>query len=538
MLLQIIFAEVGMAREAGWAALVLRHEHRTTLTDLARSRTEAQREVEPAKVLLAQAQGKGATEIQRLLGVSRPTVYNCIDKPQPKARPPVRSGGARSAVEPRTTMSDASKLTPAAAYRASSRSNPMPQALSASAQPILAQNSARWDRASAVQQPHQQQAVASTAPAQPQPYAAASNPATWSSGGFSAVDQARGQTQAPTLSTARSVLRDIRESKATVFSVGTVARIRQGESGLGEVSDLQAQAKVEFSAGDGRMTVGVTPTAASAGTPDQNYGTLNRFGAGPAAALAAPTRSPGSQNDAGVGLQLAYALDNLKVDIGTRPLGFREIDIVGGVQYRLPVNDRFSISGELSRRAVTDSVLSLAGAPDTRTGFTWGGVSVTGGRLDATWDDGAYGVYSYGSLQGLTGSDMASNSHLEAGGGMYWRVHRAAVSSFTADLNATGISHDKNLRFFTYGHGGYFSPQQFLSLSVPLEWTQRSARAVSSDQGLLGCPVLPGRCGVLIPPQRTAPGRRGAGCQRCAGVRRVGLCVHRLLRSELDRSGS
>jgi hypothetical protein len=79
MLLQIIFAEVGMAREAGWAALVLRHEHRTTLTELARSRTEAQREVEPAKVLLAHAQGKGATEIQRLLGVSRPTVYNCID---------------------------------------------------------------------------------------------------------------------------------------------------------------------------------------------------------------------------------------------------------------------------------------------------------------------------------------------------------------------------------------------------------------------------------------------------------------------------
>jgi tetratricopeptide (TPR) repeat protein len=438
-------------------------------------------------------------------------------QPQQQARPPVRGGGARSAVEPRTTTPDASKLTPAAAYRASSQSNPMPQALSAGAQPILPQNSATWDRTPT--SPYQQQAVAYTAPAQPQSSAGASNPATWSSGGFSALDQARGQTQAPAPSIARLELRDIRESKATVFSVGTVARIRQGESGLGQISDLQAPVQVEFSVGDGRMTVGITPTAVSAGTPDQTYGTLNRFGAGPAAALAIPTRSPGSQNDAGVGLQLAYALDNLKVDIGTRPLGFRETDIVGGVQYRLPVNDRFSILGEISRRAVSDSVLSFAGARDARTGFTWGGVSATGGRLDATWDDGAYGVYGYGSLQGLTGKGVASNSRIEAGGGMYWRVHRAPDSSFTAGLNATGISYDKNLRYFTYGHGGYFSPQQFLSLSVPLEWTQRSSRLSYQIKGSLGVQYFQEDAAAYFP---TSASRQAGAAQAASDAQAFG----------------
>lgn len=50
------------------------------LSELAASRTSAQREVERAKILLAYADGKSPTEIQRALGVSRPTIYKCIDK--------------------------------------------------------------------------------------------------------------------------------------------------------------------------------------------------------------------------------------------------------------------------------------------------------------------------------------------------------------------------------------------------------------------------------------------------------------------------
>ena len=40
-----------------------------------RSRTAAQREVQRAKVLLAYAQGQSPTQIQRALGVSRPTIF-------------------------------------------------------------------------------------------------------------------------------------------------------------------------------------------------------------------------------------------------------------------------------------------------------------------------------------------------------------------------------------------------------------------------------------------------------------------------------
>ena len=69
-----------MARRTGRAPLTLSAEQRSMLGELAGSRTSAQREVERARVLLAYADGKSPTEIQRALGVSRPTIYKCIDK--------------------------------------------------------------------------------------------------------------------------------------------------------------------------------------------------------------------------------------------------------------------------------------------------------------------------------------------------------------------------------------------------------------------------------------------------------------------------
>jgi DNA invertase Pin-like site-specific DNA recombinase len=72
-----------MTRRSARAELVLTLEQRTRLRELAGSRTAAQREVERAKILLAFADGAQPTEIQRSVGVSRPTIYKCIDMNRP-----------------------------------------------------------------------------------------------------------------------------------------------------------------------------------------------------------------------------------------------------------------------------------------------------------------------------------------------------------------------------------------------------------------------------------------------------------------------
>jgi transposase len=69
-----------MARKTARAALNLSDEQRRSLTELARSRTAAVREVERARILLRYADGVSISAIQRQVGVSRPMIYKCIDK--------------------------------------------------------------------------------------------------------------------------------------------------------------------------------------------------------------------------------------------------------------------------------------------------------------------------------------------------------------------------------------------------------------------------------------------------------------------------
>ena len=311
-------------------------------------------------------------------------------------------------------------------------------------------------------------------------------------------------------SAALDELNDIRQDRIPVVSLGLVARVRQGESGLSQLTDIEAPLQLKFDAGDGKMTLGITPTSLNAGTADLDYGTLSRFGGGPVSSLALPDRSAGGQSASGVGLSVGYESVNLKMDVGTTPLGFNKSDVTGGVKYRIPLNDELTLVVDGSRRPVTDSLLSFAGTKDPRSGDNWGGVSSTGGRLDLNWESGDFGLYTYGSLYGLTGTNVATNTRVEGGGGLYWRLDRSANSSLTTGLNVTALSYDKNLRYFTYGHGGYFSPQRFLSLSVPLEWAQRSNRFSYQLKGSLGVQTFREEAAAYFP---TSSSRQAAAVQ-------------------------
>jgi len=69
-----------MARKTGRAPLLLSGENQEKLTKLAGSRTAPAREVERAKILIRYADGISISDIQRQVGVSRPSIYKCIDK--------------------------------------------------------------------------------------------------------------------------------------------------------------------------------------------------------------------------------------------------------------------------------------------------------------------------------------------------------------------------------------------------------------------------------------------------------------------------
>ncbi|MGP5569685.1 cellulose synthase subunit BcsC-related outer membrane protein, partial [Pseudomonas helleri] len=139
-----------------------------------------------------------------------------------------------------------------------------------------------------------------------------------------------------------------------------------------------------------------------------------------------------------------------------------------------------------SRRPVVDSVTSFAGTTDGRTGQSWGGVTANGGRGQLSYDDQEVGAYGYGSWHKLVGHNVESNSRTELGGGVYWYLQNVEDSKLTLGLSATSLSFENNQDFFTYGHGGYFSPQSYFALGVPVTWSQRNDRLTYQLKGSVG----------------------------------------------------
>lgn len=322
------------------------------------------------------------------------------------------------------------------------------------------------------------------------------------------------------LATLQEEIRDIEQDRIPEFSIGTVVRSRQGESGLSRLTDTEMPMVLKFPLGDGKVSLRVTPVMLNAGTPATAYDTLSRFGAGPASALANATTSAGSQNDAGVGLGVAYETRNWQADIGTTPLGLHKSDVTGGVRYRMPLGNEFSLDLNLSRRPVRDSVLSFAGARDARSGVVWGGVSASGGRAGLTWDDGRTGIYGYGALHQLTGSYVASNTRAEAGAGLYQHFVHEDNERLTAGVALTALGYDKNLRYFTFGHGGYFSPQEFVALSLPVEWQQRVGRLRYQVRGSVGLQYIHEDDAPYFP---ASAARQSAAAQAAADAAATGV---------------
>jgi len=205
-------------------------------------------------------------------------------------------------------------------------------------------------------------------------------------------------------------------------------------------------------------------------------------------ALAQGLGSPALRYDnseTGIAVGLGYEAGDFKADIGSTPLGFPVETLVGGVNWR-PKNERVSFKIDLARRSVADSLLSYAGIRDPATGFTYGGVTKTGGRLDVAYDLGKYGLYGNGSYNIYDGQNIPQNSSVEVGGGLDARAIETRSNRFTYGLNITTFGYDKNLRRFSYGHGGYFSPQSYLAVSVPVEWEGYRNRFSYKLGGALG----------------------------------------------------
>lgn len=279
----------------------------------------------------------------------------------------------------------------------------------------------------------------------------------------------------PATQVLRQEIEELKYQRSGGVALGGSWRSRSGDSGMSSLSDFTIPIEGRMPIGDGgHLVLKMAAVMLDAGQLSQkNLNTSQQFGTNALSNVTTFTSSNRTQQDSGIALALAYETQNLKIDLGTSPLGFASSTFVGGLSY----TERFgnvSVKLDLSRRSVTDSLLSYAGTVDDRTGSKWGGVTATGGRAEVGVEEGPFGIYGYGSYHVLTGKNVVRNSRFEGGAGAFYKVYKDNDMELTAGVNVTAIGYNKNLRYFTYGHGGYFSPQRYFSLSLPIEWSGRS----------------------------------------------------------------
>ncbi len=186
----------------------------------------------------------------------------------------------------------------------------------------------------------------------------------------------------------------------------------------------------------------------------------------------ASSASTDSQTATGVELNLALSGDSYKIDLGSTPLGQDLSTMVGGVKWAPKLTDYLTLILTGERRAVTDSLLSYVGVKDAYTGKSWGRVTKNGGNAMLSYDDGDAGFYVGAGGYSYIGENVASNTSLMGNAGAYVRPFHFNDRELKTGINISWMDFSKNLSNFSYGSGGYFSPQNYVSVSFPVDFTQ------------------------------------------------------------------
>jgi Tfp pilus assembly protein PilF len=280
-------------------------------------------------------------------------------------------------------------------------------------------------------------------------------------------------------------LQEVREEAAPRITPAFGLRSRSGDAGIDRLTETHAGAEgsVSMPGIGGRLTARAAAVNADIGELGRSLGAARRFGSNPAtlpglnaqvsdAQINAATRTESSQS--GIALGLAYARPNFAIDVGSTPIGFNQTNIVGGIEVAPEIGDGVRLRLTAERRAMMDSLLAWGGLRDPGSGQEWGGVVRTGGRVQLEFSSGETNFYIAGGYYRLEGENVAENNRIEAGAGFQVPIWRSATDELVTGLDLVYFAYDNNLRFFTLGHGGYFSPQSFISANIPVDYRGRS----------------------------------------------------------------
>jgi tetratricopeptide (TPR) repeat protein len=256
-----------------------------------------------------------------------------------------------------------------------------------------------------------------------------------------------------------------------------------GTSGFDRLQQFSASTEASSVVDDSvRFTVIGRPVLLESGVPDatSNY----RFGSsvpgtGPKAQIVSGTSNQLPTTDqfaGGYGGELQIAGKFVQGSVGYSPANFPVAHVLGSIAFQ-PGNLPLAFRGY--REVVPDTLLSYAGIVDPYSGRTWGGVVATGGTVKFARGTGLSGVYASFDGQELTGKNVEDNTRIAGGAGAYFQVYADKYGVLKVGGNLTAMHYAVNERYFTFGQGGYFSPNMFVLMNAPITWVGNPIRNIS-----------------------------------------------------------
>lgn len=177
----------------------------------------------------------------------------------------------------------------------------------------------------------------------------------------------------------------------------------------------------------------------------------------------------------GTAVALGWRYERWAFDFGHSPQGFAVDNWLGGASFNW---DAGGLGWTLtaSRRPLTNSLLSYAGAVDPRTGTRWGGVTANGASLGLSYDHGGrHGVWADLGQHWLRGKNVADNSRTRLMSGYYYKLIDRANERMRIGATAMYWHYTRDLGGYSLGQGGYYSPQRWYSLGAPVSYAWRNA---------------------------------------------------------------
>lgn len=245
-------------------------------------------------------------------------------------------------------------------------------------------------------------------------------------------------------------------------------RHKPGDSGISRFDAIVIPSLWHHARGyEQRWWLQADAVSIDAGELSLDFDAASSFGSIRAAGPAAP-RSFNNDAQNGLAVGLGFLTDTFAMDIGSTPLGFELPQVVGGLEWR-PAIPNVAVSLGFSRRAVTSSVLSYAGMRDPISGTRWGAVIQTGPYVDAGIYRERYSVAGALRFTEIAGTRVLDNRFFGARFGSDWKFYSEPHARASLGLTINYWTFDHNLQNYTFGSGGYYSPQSYVSVALPLE---------------------------------------------------------------------